>query len=197
MPIQPTLPTISRANHSNRGKDFESELEAVHEFYRRQGLVDMVKNPNEWKMIGKNPPKDRHSPTVAQNGTGYWMRMILSDCDFSGGGGTGNFIFDAKETSKNNFPFSMIRDHQVYRLKQSARCKVTAGVMIKFTTVSRVFFIPIEAFDKKYENWLKQSMVRAKNGTASLSLPECENIGVEIFRHRQNMLWDWLAVIGK
>lgn len=199
MSFQETLPGVKHVSHSNLGEGFEDELNAVHRFYLLNAVVDVVKNPNAWdfardkfywkyKKIYEDGGRE-----AARTGDGRFLMRVYSEVDYSGGG----FIFDAKETKQNKFPFSMVHDQQVHRLRQSARCGSRAGLMIKFSSLDRVFFVPIEAFSKKYERWLAQSAVRAKAGTASLSITECEEIGKEIFRSKHNQLWDWYSVLNK
>jgi penicillin-binding protein-related factor A (putative recombinase) len=202
-PEQPSLLGIDRADHSHRGGVFERELEAVHLRYRIAGTVDVVKNPSGWDFArGQDFYKARANynagqDNAARTAAGGYLQRVYSDVDFSGGNGTGAFCFDAKETKGSRLPLSNVKGHQVTRLKQSARCGTTAGLMVKFTEHDRVFFVPIAAFEPKYEAWLRQSTAKAAPGTASLSIPECESLGAEIFRDKMNRLWDWYQVLGR
>lgn len=113
---QQTLPGQKHVSHSKRGQTFERELEAMHDVYRRSGWVDMVKNANEWRYIGfanYNAIAARRPRTVAKTADGTCLQMQQSNVDFSGGNGFGAYLFDAKETAKDTFPFSSIAEHQV------------------------------------------------------------------------------------
>lgn len=190
MTEQPDLPgTKSAPQKGGLGSKFEGELNFVHEFYLMKGIVDVVKNPVEWAYGGNAKKHDAVTPQ------GRYLVRKKSNVDYSGGNDRGTYIFDAKETKDNYFPFSSITDEQVTRLKQSAKCRTRSGVMINFTTLDRVFFVPIAHFLPRYENWKKQAG-RAKPGTASLSVEDCERIGVEVFRDRIAGFWDWYRAIG-
>lgn len=205
-PEQPNLLGINRADHSNLGKAFEEELEFMHKQYRREGAVDVVQNPNSWEFArGEHwhfykklfHQKDHKA---ALTGDGRPLMRVYSEVDFSGGNGEQSFCFDAKMTKGSRFPFDSIKPLQVTRLKESARCGTCAGVMIQFYEHRRVFFISIEKFAPKYDAWYKTSDlrgVRAKPGTASLSIEECEQIGVEVFRRGNSDYWDWYAVLRR
>ncbi len=199
---QETLPGIARANHSNRGAGFEAELAATHDWYRRSGLIDVVKNPSEWifisekeyrGQIGRIAEKLAAAGTIAETDNGRFLMRVPSDVDFSGGNDKFSVCFDAKETAENRVPLPMLKPHQIARLKQSARCGTRAGFMVKLVKAERVFFVPAAVADRKYEIWLKSSYgkKRAPAGAASLSLAELELHALEIKKNRQNSLWDW------
>lgn len=192
------------ANHSNLGKEFEEELAAVHALYLRQGVVDVVQNPNAWDFArGREFHNyrlkfDKGERTAAKTGDGRYLMRVYSDVDFSGGNGRLTFCFDAKETKGERFPLSNIKPQQIVRLRQSARCGTIAGTLIKFSELDRVFFAPIVYLEKRFEQWTIASYGkrRAKPGVASVSISEFEQHGVEIFRHKNSRLWDWFAVLG-
>lgn len=197
----------ARADHSNRGRGFEMELAAVHDWYRMQGKADIVQNPSAWAFISdkeylerlKAIEKGKASPgTLAVTDNGMKLMRVPSDVDFSGGGANFAICFDAKETREMRVPLFHLKTHQIHRLMLSSRCGTIAGFMIKFTKPGRVFFIPARYARDKEDQLLKQTgRKRAKAGTASISIEECEKNGVEIFRHKMNTLWDWLAVLVK
>ena len=152
------LPSLfAVADHSNRGSDFESELETVHELYLRQGIVDVVKNPSAWVYCssGNYSQMVIHDPgSVARDGNGRPMRRVRSNVDYAGGNGNGVFIFDAKQTSGKTLPLANIHEHQILRLRRSAKCGCKAGIMVKFTSLNRVFFIDIQWLAVKFDKWL-------------------------------------------
>lgn len=184
-------------NHANRGKEFENELKATHEFYLLRGLADIVQNPNAWDFCNANlfnaiATKNPHG--VAKTAAGSTIRRIKSNVDFSGGGNCRTFIFDAKQTTGQSFPLAKVEEHQIVRLRRSAKCGNTAGLMIKFSELDRVFWIDADTLEERYTAWKKQPG-KAARGTASLSIADLEANGVEIARDRINGLWDWLRSI--
>ena len=187
------------ANHSNQGKDFEKQLEAVHDWYRLQGLADVRKIPNSWKFISmseyqkllvKLPPSH-----LANTADGRYMQRVKSDVDFVGAGENFGICFDAKVCKTKTFPLANIENHQFYKLRERDKCKIIAGVIVYLGFYDRAFFVPYKFLEKKQTILQKQTGRRAAPGTASISLAELESNAAEIFRHKSNFLWDWLKAI--
>lgn len=55
-PFQPDLPGQKTSSNSRKGKDFEAEIEAVNDYYRLRGIVDVVKNAEKWVVFDKLKP---------------------------------------------------------------------------------------------------------------------------------------------
>jgi penicillin-binding protein-related factor A (putative recombinase) len=186
---------FKRTDHSNLGKGFEAELAAAHDWYRMNHVIDIVQNHNLWEYAegqGWHRARVRYESgdrTVARTGDGGFIIRQKSDVDFSGGG----FVFDAKETSAERWPFSSIEDHQVLRLQQSKQCGSTSGIFIKFVKHDRVFWLGSPTLSAVFNKWMVASYGRrrAKPGEASLAISQLEEMGIEIFRHPVNKLWDW------
>lgn len=120
---------------------------------------------------------------------------MLSDIDFSGDA----FRFDAKYTVSDRLALSMLRAHQIRRLKTSARCGCVAGFMVLMAKYGRAFFMPVAFAAIKYEAHEKATYGnrRAPDGTASFSLSELEQNSVEFFKDPQTALWDWHPALSK
>lgn len=202
MSAQSNLPGITRADHSNLGKHWEAELAAAHQWYAAQKWACIVQTPNSWKFIAENDYRRLRQKLpashLARTDHGRFMQRVKSDVDFTGGGFFKNkhfFIaFDAKTHAGNRFPLAGVESHQLDKLRNRARCGALGGVMLYLSDHRRAFFIPVSYLDARNET-LNSSNRRAKPGTASISVEELEANAVEIFRHRQNMLWDWLPIL--
>lgn len=180
-----------------RGREFEAELDAVHKWYKLQAKLKMYHHGQEWAYISEFEYQRtiRTNPAIlARTGDGRTMKRLKSIVDFTGGNDYKSFAFDAKEVQEKTFPLSMVHEHQVDSLNDATRCGMIAGVLVKFSEDDRVFFIFSSVLRDKYEGWKKQTG-RAKPGTASFSIPELEQAGVEVFRDKMNMLWDWYSVL--
>jgi recombination protein U len=190
---------FNRADHSNRGREFENELMAVHDFYRLQRLADIVKNPSEWVFITNNAydkKSSKYSPGhFARTDIGQRIMRVRSDVDFSGGGKNFSICFDAKESQGKIFPLSNVHPHQIHRLRQSSRCGTIAGFMVKMVDVDRVFFVRAELMEARFEIWQRQPGRRAKPGTASISLEDLGDFSIEIRKDPKNMLWNYLPFV--
>jgi hypothetical protein len=64
------------------------EFAATHDWYRRRGLVDVVKNPSEWKFISEKEyrehllligKKQAAAGSIAQTDNGYFMMRVPSE----------------------------------------------------------------------------------------------------------------------
>lgn len=196
MPTQPNLFKV--ANHSNLGKDWEKQLEALHDFYRLRRLCDVVKNAERWIFCCEKDYEkySRFDPgMVARDGKGRPMRRTESDIDFSGGNANFSICFDAKETSADRLSLDFFKPHQVSRLLVSAKCGSVAGFMVKMTKFDRVFFLNIALVDAKIIAKIKQTGRRAKPGTGSFSLSELEENATEI-KKSANGQFDWFVALG-
>lgn len=200
MKDQQALPGIRRADHSNLGKDWEAQLEAVHEFYRLQARADIVKNPVEWIYISENDYKKgfaENPAQVARTGDNLCMRRVPSDVDFAGGGKDFSICFDAKTTvSRSRVELKMFRPRQIARLKESKRCGGLSGFLLHLSALQRTFWLPVGFIAQKEEKYLASTAGgrrRAKPGSASITLEELEEFCLEIKRNPANNLWDYLA----
>lgn len=199
-------------DHSNRGLSTEKQLIAAHDYYRLQGIADVVKNPSEWIYISEaeyRRLKEKQERGGIKRGTLAVtddlrkMRRVPSDVDFAGGGkcSSGHFAicFDAKESAGMRIPLANFKEHQIRRLLQSARCGNIAGFMIRMSDHDRMFFAAAQFIEKRYTDWIKQTYGnrKAKPGTASISVEELEANAIEIFRHRTGGFWDWHGALVK
>lgn len=169
--------TAATASKANLGREFESMLERTHEVYAAQNLAQIKKHPVEWKYTSYDAFEEMRTyrqDIVARTNTGRYIARIRSYIDFSGVA-KGRFIaFDAKQVSRFNFPMVDLRSHQLQRLVAAEQCGGIAGLMIRFTTYQRIFFVPATYVDQVNTDMVKNG------GKKSISLTDCEANGVEI-----------------
>jgi recombination protein U len=203
----PQKALFQRADHSNRGREWENQLKAVHDWYRLAGKADVIQNPNEWSFISpttKRSTAHRYDKgTFATTDDGRLLMRQQSDVDFSGGGKGFAVCFDAKTCAVDRFPIDSFREHQILRLRQSSRCGTIAGFLIRMSSVDRVFWIPADYAENRYFKWktaprsrgTTKTRGRVAAGVGSLSIEDLEGHGIEVTRNKVNGLWDWLAVV--
>ncbi|HEY8560474.1 MAG TPA: Holliday junction resolvase RecU [Pyrinomonadaceae bacterium] len=187
---QPNLPGAKSANHAHLGRDLEDLLSRTHEYYRARGMADMEKNPVEWKYISKfeyDKLKAARADIVAVTNNNRYIKRVKSDVDFAGVGYGRYFTFDAKETAEKNLPLSRVAEHQLRTLLKKEQCGGVAGLMILFSSVNRLFFVPASVVDAATVEMLY------KKGRKSLSLDDCVAKGKEI--QIAGNLADWLKVL--
>lgn len=193
-------------DHSNLGLKFELDLEAAHDWYQRQGWADVRKIPSNWvfiseaeyqKLLIKLGRGELSPGSLAVCDNGRKMQRVKSDVDFVGSGSRFGIAFDAKTSSGTNFPLSMVKPHQMLKLRQRSLCKITSGAMVLMAKYNRVFFVSFDYLDRRQMQLLRQTGPRATPGTASISMADLEAHAVEIFKHKTNQLWHWLPQLVK
>ncbi|HEV7700208.1 MAG TPA: Holliday junction resolvase RecU [Pyrinomonadaceae bacterium] len=171
------MPDSTKA-HANLGREFEQMLERSHEVYADRGLAQIKKHPVEWKYTSFEAFRQlstHRQDLVAKTNTDRYIARIRSYVDFSGVA-KGRFIaFDAKQVSRYNFPLVDLRSHQLTRLVSSEQCGGIAGLMIRFTSYQRIFFVPAAYVDQ-----VNNAM--ADGGKKSISIDDCVAHGTEIHR---------------
>lgn len=197
MPEQNSLPGIRVSNHSNLGVNLEKEMEAVHEWYRLKRIADIKNVPRSWSFISANEYQKQQGKSfpkmLARTDDGKYMIRVKSDLDFAGGGRNFSIAFDCKETSANRFPLGNVEPHQLLKMRDRAKCGIISGIMLKFTKYNRLFYVHFDFLNRRIEEMEKQKLGRrAKPGTASLTLADCESSAVEIKPDKINGLWDYL-----
>lgn len=196
---QNNLPGITRANHSNLGREFENELETVHEMYRLQRRADIRKIPHVWTFISENEfiklKQKLPASMLARTEHGKYLQRTKSDVDFIGGGSEMFLAFDAKTVSGNTFPLANLEGHQLRNLMLRRQCGAIAGIMLKFNQFNRVFFVPATFLQRRSEmlSVAKFGKRRAAPGTASLSIPDLEKSALEIQPIRG--IFDYLSTL--
>ena len=198
---QNTLPGISRANHSNLGRDFERELETAHDIYRIRGIADIRKIPHVWTFISAKEylklKTKLPASMLAQTNDGKFLQRTKSDVDFVGGGRDFHLALDAKSITGKRFPMDKLSPHQLEKLLSRTKCGAVAGLLIKFSDEDRGFFVSADYLRRRSEMLFKAQIGKriAPRGTASLSLEDLEKHGVEIYRNKRNGVWDYLEIV--
>ena len=82
--------------------------------------------------------------------------------------------FDAKEIKGKSLHLGNIESHQIETLRQAEEAGAISGLMIMFSDLQRVFFVPASVVEKVHLEMLYSK------GAKSLSLSLCESDGREI-----------------
>ena len=97
------------------------------------------------------------------------------------------FTLELKSTKEKRFSFdeSIIKQHQIDKLEEASHfSNLVSGFIFNFREPdNRVFFVHIKDFlDYKYiaQNQIKEHNYKSKVNKSSISLPICEEIGLEI-----------------
>ncbi|MDQ3917193.1 MAG: Holliday junction resolvase RecU [Acidobacteriota bacterium] len=142
----------ARTSHSNRGMDFQSEIDAANGYYRLRALADVDRNANEWAYTSDSRWRTFPPELRATTGTGGRIVRVSSNVDYTGGGASFSVAFDAKECAQASIPLANFKEAQIERLVAKERCGVRAGFLVRFTRTGEVYWVAAskvrEAFDR-------------------------------------------------
>jgi len=118
-------------SHANRGMDFETALNEMHELYEARGVAQIRK-----QYVPSLPVKD-----------GKWAKVIgKSTVDYVGQLGRGRFVaFDAKDCAEKRISLERLQDHQLRFLEYASMLGGLAFILVRFGRRT-VYMIPVEAW---------------------------------------------------
>lgn len=123
-------------SHANRGMDFESSLNEMHELYALRGVAEIHKG----------------YPKTLPVGDGQWARVIgKGTVDYSGSLAGGMHVsFDAKDCAEKRIALNRLAEHQLEHLRNIHAVGGIAFVLVRFERRD-VYAIPAEAWDMSVE----------------------------------------------
>lgn len=131
----------SSLTHSNRGMSFEDDINLTNEYY----------NFNKIALVYKKPTPISVSKMDYTNNIITNARFIKKSTTDYNGVYKGYYIdFEVKETANENyFPLNNLKDHQMVHLDSVLFHKGIAFIIIKFTSLNKIYFVLYEDF-KEY-----------------------------------------------
>lgn len=148
-------------SHANRGKFLENVIDLANNKYRNAGVADIRKVPTPFKPL----------KTTGNKVTGHFEKPTW--VDYSGIYDGKAIIFDAKQTSKTNFPLDNISAHQYDLLESWHQKGARAFLVIYFSSHDKYFMLPFKT--------LKWAWERAETGgRKSIAFKEFEAMAHEV-----------------
>ena len=136
----------SSTNYSNRGKGLEKAIEVSNQQYKLENKALVNKAPEPYKQIGKNRP----------DGSFLAVRTTKAIPDYTGTYKNHSLLFDAKETKvETRFDLKNVEDHQYEDLKLNHECGGISFLIISFTSLDEIYYLPFELLDKYWREKYK------------------------------------------
>jgi recombination protein U len=171
-------------NYANRGMSLEKELDETNKFYQVHNIALIYKKPTPIQIVKVDYPK-RQKAVIKE---AYFQAP--STTDYNGIYKQKYIDFEAKEiASKTAFPIQNIHIHQIEHLRQVINLGGIAFIIVKFSSINKVFLLDGKLTVALYDNFLN-------NGRKSISIKTFIEKGHEI-TERCIFTIDYLKVVDK
>lgn len=125
----------STINYSNRGMNFEADLNITNQYYLDMDIAVIYKKPTPIT-INKVDYPSRVDAVIKE---AHFKTPSTTDYN---GIYKGKYIdFEAKETKLNYFPLSNIHDHQVEHLKRIVKHGGIGFILVNFTKLDKIYLL--------------------------------------------------------
>ena len=125
----------STINYSNRGMNFEADLNITNQYYLDMDIAVIYKKPTPIT-INKVDYPSRVDAVIKE---AHFKTPSTTDYN---GIYKGKYIdFEAKETKLNYFPLSNIHNHQVEHLKRIVKHGGIGFILVNFTKLDKIYLL--------------------------------------------------------
>ena len=122
-------------NTAHRGMNLEEDINLTNEYYLSHDIAVIHKKPTPIQIVKVSYP-ERSSAKIVE---AYFRTPSTTDYN---GIYKGKYLdFEAKETKRQNFPFTNISVHQIEHLRSIIKHQGIAFVIIAFTHLNEVYLI--------------------------------------------------------
>ena len=166
--------------YSNRGMNFEADINITNSYYLDTNKAIIYKKPTPI-IINKVDYHSRKDATIKEA-----HFRVPSTTDYNGIY-KGKYIdFEAKETKLNYFPLSNIHEHQILHLKRIIKHGGIGFILVNFTKINKIYLLPGEKLFKFID----------ENERKSIPIDYFEKYGYFI-KPKYNPRIDYLEIIDK
>lgn len=163
--------------YANRGKPFETLIEATNRQYYNKGRATIQKVATPWKVIRKGKKIISAFPEKK------------STVDFVGIVNGRGIAFDAKSTmERTRFPLDNISDHQFRFLKSWKNNGGISFILVEFAKLKETYVLTFVDLESWWE--------RAKNGGRKSIPHEWFLINCDLVKSKNGILLDYLSFVG-
>lgn len=164
--------------YANRGKPFETLIEATNLQYYNKGRATIQKVPVPWKVFYDK--KTKRSQAVPDK---------KSTVDFIGIADGRGIAFDAKSTQeRTRFPLDNISDHQFRFLKSWKDNGGISFILVEFAKLKETYVLTF----KDLETWWEGAK---KDGRKSIA-HEWFVLNCDLVKSKNGILLDYLSFVG-
>lgn len=186
-PIHSAAPKKERniVNYAKRGMKLEEEISESNQYYLQKGIAVIHKKPTPIQVVKVDYPK-RSAAVIKE---AYYRHSSTTDFN---GIYRGKYIdFEAKETqNKLSFPLKNFHEHQIIHMEACRKLGGISFVIIRFSTLNRVFLLESHHLSLFWENQHKADKRK------SMPLSYIEKNGFEIAYGFRPAL-DYLKIIDQ
>lgn len=141
-----------KTKYSNRGMTLENDLNVTNEQYLLSKKAVIHKKPIPIQIVNVNYPK-RSAAKITE---AYYQKA--STTDYNGIYNGFYLDFEAKETkNKTSFPLKNFHEHQILHMRACEEQNGICFIIIRFSSLNRVFILPFDKLDIWWEQQLKPS----------------------------------------
>ncbi|QVK16820.1 Holliday junction resolvase RecU [Mycoplasmatota bacterium] len=157
-PTKKRISTNQNIDYSHRGMRLENELNSSNKYYKAHNIALIHKKPTPVQIVKVDYPR-RQKAVIRE---AYFQAP--STTDYNGIYRQKYIDFEAKEiSSKTAFPLQNIHSHQIEHIKQVINLGGIAFIIVKFTSLQKVFLLDGTLMVDAYENFIN-------DGRKSLSI---------------------------
>lgn len=141
--------SLRGAQNRAEGALFEELIEKSCKYYADKGIAYIEKTPEPFKVtkaLGKGQFQGHFTKQAQPDFKGTVCIMVPGRCDYYGR----SMVFDAKATSTDRIPTSVLSDEQRESLLLHKRLGALSGVLMSFS-FQKFYCLPIDVFLKAKE----------------------------------------------
>ena len=132
------MKTQKSISYSNRGMNLEADLNITNKYYLENDIAVIYKKPTPIT-INKVDYPSRKDAVIKEA-----HFKTPSTTDYNGIYKSRYIDFEAKETKLKSFPLQNIHKHQLDHLEKIVKHGGIGFIIVSFTTLDKVFLLPIE-----------------------------------------------------
>lgn len=143
------------ASYAHRGMSFQTEINAINSGYEFMGIALIYEVPTPCKIVNVKGKATIIKQKSVVDYLGLWKAH-------------GALAIEAKSTKEPSWALSNLQQHQLDFLVRWERCGGIAGVLLRFETVRRTYWIPLA----EMQHYIERAIWGGRKSISMAELPE-------------------------